>query len=82
MVGPDTYQVSTRVPLTGAAGAQSDALKTANEYCTSLGRQILLQHSASGECALHGGCGNATVTFYCLKPGDPALHRPTEHTDS
>lgn len=77
MIGPDTYQVSTRVALSGSSGAQGGALQTANEYCQSQGRQILLQQSAASECALHGGCGQSTVTFYCLKPGDSQLQRPT-----
>jgi hypothetical protein len=25
---------------------------------------------------LHGGCGEAEITFYCLKPDDPQLQRP------
>jgi hypothetical protein len=36
----------------------------------------LLQHEQSSECALHGGCGEAEIEFYCLLPGDPMLKRP------
>lgn len=75
-VGPDTYRVSTRVALTGSAGAQGEALETAAKYCQSQQREILVQHTESGECALRGGCGQATVTFYCLAPDDPTLRRP------
>jgi hypothetical protein len=75
-IGPDTYTISTRVPFGGPASAKGEALQEANSYCTSQGREILLQHEQSGECALHGGCGEAEIEFYCLSPGDPMLKRP------
>jgi len=31
---------------------------------------------AAPAIALHGGCGEAQITFYCLKPDDPQLQRP------
>lgn len=75
-IGPDTYTISTRVPLGGPASAKGEALQEANSYCSSQGREILLQHEQSSECALHGGCGEAEIEFYCLLPGDPMLKRP------
>lgn len=75
-IGPDTYTISTRVPLGGPASAKGQALQEANAYCSSQGREILLQHEQSSECALHGGCGEAEIEFYCLKAGDPMLKRP------
>ncbi|WP_186055202.1 hypothetical protein [Burkholderia gladioli] len=75
-IGPDTYSVSTRVPLGGPASAKGEALQTANSYCQSQQRELLVDRMQSGECALHGGCGEAEVTFYCLKAGDSALARP------
>jgi hypothetical protein len=75
-VGPDTYAISTRVALGGPASAKGEALQEANAYCSSQGNEILLQHEHSYECALHGGCGEAEIVFYCLIPGDPQLRRP------
>ncbi|USX11044.1 hypothetical protein [Paraburkholderia fungorum] len=75
-IGPDTYTISTRVPFGGPASAKGEALQEANSYCSSQGREILLQHEQSSECALHGGCGEAEIVFYCLTSGDPQLRRP------
>ncbi|WP_428554677.1 hypothetical protein [Pseudomonas edaphica] len=74
-VGPDTYTISTRVPLGGPASAKGHALKEANQFCESQGREILLDHMQSSECALHGGCGEAEIFFFCLAKGDPQLKR-------
>ena len=76
-IGPDTYTISTRVPLGGPASAKGQALQEANAYCSTQDREILLQHEQSSECALHGGCGEAEIEFYCLQAGDPMLKRPT-----
>ena len=75
-IGPDTYTISTRVPLGGPASAKGQALREANAFCSTHGREILLQHEQSSECALHGGCGEAEIAFYCLEAGDPMLKRP------
>jgi len=32
---------------------------------------MLLQTQKSYECALHGGCGEAEITFLCLNENDP-----------
>ncbi|WP_436209290.1 hypothetical protein [Caballeronia sp. LjRoot31] len=74
-IEPDTYTISTRVPLGGPASAKGQALKEANSFCSSQGKEILLQHEQSSECALHGGCGEAEIEFYCLSSGDPLLKR-------
>jgi hypothetical protein len=58
------------------ASAQGQALQEANAYCSSQGREMLLQHEQSSECALHGGCGEAEIEFYCLKAWDPMLKHP------
>lgn len=80
-VGPDTYMVSTRVGLSGAAGAKGEALSTAGQYCSSLNKEILVSHYRSNECALHGGCGEAEVTFMCLDKTDTQLRRPNYKSD-
>lgn len=80
-VGPDTYTISTRVALGGPASAKGEALQEANAFCSSQAKEILLNHVESSECALHGGCGEAEIMFYCLAPGDPQLKRPQFKSD-
>lgn len=75
-IGPDTYTISTRVPFGGPASAKGQALQEANAFCSGHGLEMLLQHEQSSECALHGGCGEAEIEFYCLQAGDQMLKRP------
>ncbi|WP_266184251.1 hypothetical protein [Dyella humicola] len=70
-IGKDTYSISTRVPLSGPAGAKGDALKEANRFCAGQSKEVLLQTENSQECALHGGCGEAEITFLCVAGDDP-----------
>ncbi len=71
MIGKDSYLVSARVPFSGQTGAKTEALATANSHCTQLGKHLMLNHITSSECALHGGCGEAEVTYFCLDENDP-----------
>ena len=70
-VAKDTYSISVRVPFSGPSGAKGEALKEANAYCSGQNKQVLLQNINSYECALHGGCGEAEITFLCLDESDP-----------
>jgi len=70
-IGKDQYVVSVRVPFSGPSGAKGDALKEATAFCSSQNKQMLLQTENSYECALHGGCGEAEITFLCLDENDP-----------
>src|SRR5580698_6898441 len=70
-IGKDMYSISVRVPLGGPAGAKGQALQEASTFCASQGKQVLLDHEESSECALHGGCGEAEIHFLCLKADDP-----------
>lgn len=69
--GKDTYLVSNRAPFSGPSRAKGDALKTANAYCAKQGKHLKLVSESSHECMLHGGCGEAEVTFMCLDEKDP-----------
>lgn len=69
-VGKDTYTTSVRVPFSGPSGAKGEALRGANEFCLSQGKRVLLKNQTSYECALHGGCGEAQITFMCLDEDD------------
>lgn len=57
--------------LVGLIRAKGEALKSANAYCASQGKFVQLQTQDAHECALHGGCGEATITFLCLDENDP-----------
>lgn len=80
-IGPDSYTISTRVPFSGPAGAKGEALKEAATFCDSKTREMLLDRIDSSECALHGGCGEAEIYFYCLTLDDPQLKRPHMRPD-
>ena len=34
----------------------------------------MLDHITSSECALHGGCGEAEISYFCLDENDPRFH--------
>jgi hypothetical protein len=75
-IGRDSYMQSVRVSFSGATGAKSDALKAANLHCANQGKQMLLTEINSGECAWHGGCGEAQITYMCLTKDDPRYQTP------
>lgn len=64
-LGGGRYMASARVPLTGQTGARTKALETANRHCASLGQEAIIEDAKATECALHGGCGEAEVTYHC-----------------
>lgn len=70
-IGKDTYTISVRVPFSGPSGAKGEAFKEANTFCEAQNKRVLLQTQNSYECALHGGCGEAEITFLCLDESDP-----------
>lgn len=63
-----TWMISARVPFSGQSGAIGQALGEANTFCASQGQVVQLVSNTSQECALHGGCGEAQITFRCVKP--------------
>jgi hypothetical protein len=63
--------VSARVPFSGQSGALNQALSQANAFCGSQGGVVKLISNNTQECALHGGCGEAQITFSCAKTGTP-----------
>ena len=65
-IGNGTYLESVRVPLSGQTGAKTEALETANKHCAQMGKQLQLVNITSSECALHGGCGEAQITYTCV----------------
>ena len=70
-IGKDWYRTFVRVPFNGPSGAKGEGLKEANAFCAKLGRQMLLYHEHSYECALNDGCGEAVIYFLCLTEDDP-----------
>jgi hypothetical protein len=75
-IGPDTYRVSgsAYTSFGGYAAGEAEALKTANHYCQSQGRQMLML-SHEGTATI--GSGTAYINFRCLAEGDRDLKRPT-----
>lgn len=62
-----TWMVSARVPFSGQSGALEQAIGEANTFCASRREVVELVSNTSQECALHGGCGEAQITFTCAK---------------
>jgi hypothetical protein len=65
-----TWMVSARVPFSGQTGALNQAIGEANTFCAAQGDVVKLVSNTSQECALHGGCGEAQITFTCAKASD------------
>jgi len=63
-VGPDTYTLTERHAVNRGGGdeAERDALLKAHDFCTTMGRKFVPSN-----------VGQATVTFKCLLPNDPAV---------
>jgi hypothetical protein len=76
-LGPDTYMLSTQAAPAagGAGGARANAIREANAYCASMGREVIVTNHGTGRG--FASLGAADVTFRCLASGDPDLHRPT-----
>lgn len=74
-LGPDTYRVSaSKHNLSGGAPeAEANALKSAESFCTSRGKQLLVSNMSSG---FDRPFYTYTATFRCLGAGDPDLRRP------
>lgn len=81
-IGKDTYIESVRVSLSGQSGAKTEALTTANKHCAQEGKKLLLDHITSSECALHGGCREAEITYLCLDGNDPRFKSPHMEKDA
>jgi hypothetical protein len=65
----DNWMVSAQVPASGPTGALNKALSEANSFCASQGKSVKLVSNTSEECAFHGGCGRAQITFTCDQEG-------------
>lgn len=76
-LGPDTYTVSVHAaPVRGGeSGARKIALNEAGQQCRSMSREIFVTKITSGPSSHFPG-GTVEVTFRCLYPSDPGLHRP------
>lgn len=76
-MGPDTYSVSIHAAPArgGEPGAKKLAITEANNYCISLGKEILVTNISTYPSSHFPG-GTADVTFLCLAKSDPELQRP------
>lgn len=74
-LGPDTYRISaSKHNLSGGAPeAEANALESANTFCTSKGKQVMVTNMSSG---FDRPFYTYTATFRCLAVGDPELRRP------
>lgn len=74
-LGPDTYRISaSKHNLSGGAPeAEANALQSAESFCISKGKQVLVTNMSSG---FDRPYNTYTATFRCLAAGDPDLRRP------
>ena len=74
-LGPDTYTVSASKHYTsGGAVAKTNALEAANNYCTELGKEVLVKNITD---RFDPPFFSYSVNFQCLSKTDPELVRPT-----
>jgi hypothetical protein len=72
-MGPDTYSLwSHAAPIRGGiTGAKTTAIKKANKYCASIGKEIIISNVSGNPFS------NMTdITFQCLDKDDPKFKRP------
>ena len=76
-MGPGTYTISATAapPRGGHSKAMEIALTEANQYCTQMGKEILVMNTQTVASAPFRG-GSMEVTFRCLDKDDPELQRP------
>lgn len=74
-MGPDTYSISvTASPARGGKdGARRIAITDASDFCSSKGKEILVNNFSSGGMS-------SELVFQCLSPGDAGYHRPAYST--
>ena len=76
-LGPDTFTASAaNSPARGGMpGARHTVILQANDYCTAMGKEILVTNETTARTN-DAGAGSANITFQCLSRDDPALQRP------
>lgn len=81
-MGPDTYTISTYHDYS-STGAKAMAYKEANEYCNSMGKQIMTIRNSQGHQRVSGiPTSHFDLEFRCLSEGDPDLYRPTMENEA
>ena len=75
-VGPDTYMIAnSEWGFTSGGYQAAKAINEGAQYCTSIGREILVLNSSQNDVSF-GKTPAAQVRFRCLLRGDPELTRP------
>lgn len=77
-MGPDTYSLSTSSEFGGTVEAKKLALTEANNYCKSMGKELLPLNTAQSVKPDWTGdsIGHYDIDFRCLGVGDEELQRP------
>jgi hypothetical protein len=75
--GPNTYALTVRVsPIAGGSmAAQPKALASAQAYCQTQGREMMLTSSEVVNERQAATPPEYGITFRCLLPTDPEFHR-------
>lgn len=80
LIGKETYSQSSSVGFTGAAGARNDAIQSANRFCASMGKKVMLDYIESHNRSAAGG-GEAEVRFLCFDENDPRFRTAILRSD-
>lgn len=79
--GKDSYLVSGSANGGPASGRSIiAATKTANEYCSKLGKFMIIRHTDTGGSAGFGG-EHSNLIFSCVTADDPEYQRPNLHNE-
>jgi hypothetical protein len=77
-LGPDTYTINTQVVFgpNKASESRAAALKEAEQFCTTQGRELLVDgYTTTGHAMAF--TGDSEVRFKCLQNADTDLKRPS-----
>jgi len=78
-IGPDTFMVSRQAAtgFSGLGSLKAEALREADQYCTSRGKVLQIVNSTESQPPyVFGNFPKAEIQFMCLSANDPELARP------
>jgi PEGA domain len=78
-IGPDTFMVSRQAAtgFSGLGNLKAEALREAQQYCTSHGKVMQIVNSTESQPPyVLGNFPKAEIQFMCLNANDPELARP------
>src|SRR5437868_10048273 len=78
-IGPDTFMLSRQAAtgFSGLGNLKAEALREAQQYCTSRGKVMQIVNSTESQPPyVLGNFPKTEIQFMCLSANDPELTRP------